>query len=526
MRTREGMSHRMCRGVSIIWTVPAPGRYNAHAMTTSNPSSTSNTPEQGAGSAKRTSRRSREGAAPASSQPPASLWDEAPEREPALPDAAPRSAIRDSLYDLIPLGALELDVLDTPEFVRLQGVKQLGFCYRVWPGATHTRFEHSLGVYYLMLRALRMLRTRAVNTPNAISADATDLRTLLAAALLHDVGHYPFSHAIEELGYPIVPHERVGRRIIEGTNIAGVLERHGLRPERVADLVDPPRDHSLPPSDALLIRLLSGPLDVDKLDYLPRDARACNVPYGGVDVTRLLGSLRVLTVDGVRRLGVSDKGISPLNSLLHARQEMFDNVYWHHTNRAMMAMLLRAVQEAMEAGQLAPEDLYGQDDASLLALFSQERMPEGTRALVGALRMRRPYKVLLEVSARAGRLFNQLDALFWDQPKRRRVEMALAGSLNEALDMPVAPTDVLVDVPKPEKWEMDVQVSFKRPPVGMAAQMSWADATGQRPSDLGIYEQHQRRIRIVSCEPLRDAIHAQSQAEQLLLPVLERLPML
>src|SRR5579885_2178833 len=449
-----------------------------------------------------------------------------PESGPALPDEQPVTIIRDSLYDRIPLSAAERALIGSEPFLRLQNIKQLGFVYRIWPGATHTRYEHSLGVYYLALRALRSLLARGQHG-GLTGASATDLRAILAAALLHDIGHYPFSHAIEELGHPIISHEKVGRAIIERDPFARILERDcRVSPGRVADLIDPPRGSPLPGSDAVLVRLLSGALDVDKLDYLPRDARACNVPYGGVDVSRLLGALRVADVQGQRRLVVTQKGISALNSLLHARQEMFDNVYWHHTNRAMMAMLLRAVQEAMEAGQLAPEDLYGQDDASLLALFSQERMPEGTRALVGALRMRRPYKVLLEVSARAGRLFNQLDALFWDQPKRRRVEMALAGSLNEALDMPVAPTDVLVDVPKPEKWEMDVQVSFKRPPVGMAAQMSWADATGQRPSDLGIYEQHQRRIRIVSCEPLRDAIHAQSQAEQLLLPVLERLPML
>ena len=209
-----------------------------------------------------------------------------PDGEPSLPDSAQQSAIRDSLYDLIPLGALELDLIGTPEFVRLQGVKQLGFVYRVWPGATHTRFEHSLGVYYLMLLALRALRAQA---GGAVSGDAVDLRTLLAAALLHDVGHYPFSHAIEELGYPIVPHEQVGARLITENALAEVLRRHGLDPERVACLVNPPRDRALPASDALLIRLLSGALDVDKLDYLPRDARACNVPYGGVDVTRLLG---------------------------------------------------------------------------------------------------------------------------------------------------------------------------------------------------------------------------------------------
>jgi HD superfamily phosphohydrolase len=453
----------------------------------------------------------------------ASLWDAAPLADQPLPDSEPHTTIRDSLYDLIPLGALELDLIDTPEFVRLQGIKQLGFVYRVWPGATHTRFEHSLGVYYLMLRALRTLGARRID-PLTISADGADLRTMLAAALLHDIGHYPFSHAIEELGSPIEPHERVGRGVIEGGAVAGVLERHGLSPQRVADLVDPPRDRAIPASDALLMRLLSGPLDVDKLDYLPRDARACNVPYGGVDLTRLLGSLRVLETAAGPRIGVSAKGISPLNSLLHARQEMFDNVYWHHTNRAMMAMLLRAVQEALEAGQIGPGDLAGHDDASLLGFFASERMPAGTRELVAALKLRRPYKVMLEVSARAGRIFSQLDALFWDQAKRRRVEIALAAALDDQLDIPVAPHDVLVDVPKPEKWEMDVQVRFERPPIGMAQQMTWAEATGQRASDLSTYEQHQRRIRIVACEAVRDAVG--SQAEALLLPLLERIPTL
>ena len=450
-----------------------------------------------------------------------SLWEDAPGAEPAQLDGRTESAIRDSLYDLIPLGPLELDLIATQAFGRLQGVKQLGFCYRVWPGATHTRFEHSLGVYYLMLRALRAVRARAASVANA---DPRTLRTLLAAALLHDIGHYPFSHAIEELGYPIIPHEQVGRAIIEGEEVATILRRHDLDPRRVADLVDPPKDHDLPAEDALLVRLLSGPLDVDKLDYLPRDARACNVPYGGVDVTRLLGSLTVLEVEGRPRLGVTDKGISPLNSLLHARQEMFDNVYWHHTNRAMMAMLLRAVQEALLSGELAPADLPGHDDHSLLALLSEPRMPQSARDLVTALRRRQPYKVALEVSARAGRVYSQLDALFWDQAKRRRVEIALAEELRATTDLPISTHDVLIDVPKPEKWEMDVRVHFARPPLGMERVMTWTEATGQRPSDLGVYEQHQRRVRIVTRADLRDALGDQTYT--LLRPVLERVPSL
>src|SRR6185312_6320247 len=175
-----------------------------------------------------------------------SLWAgaSAAPAEPELPDTAPTGAIRDSLYDLIPLSPLEHDLLATTAFGRLQGVKQLGFCYRVWPGATHTRFEHSLGVYFLALRGLRALLDRR-DAPT-ISRDPLDLRVLLAAALLHDIGHYPFSHAIEELGYPIAPHAAVGRRIIESSAVAEVLESHGGPPARVADLIDPPRDRALP----------------------------------------------------------------------------------------------------------------------------------------------------------------------------------------------------------------------------------------------------------------------------------------
>ncbi len=465
--------------------------------------------------------RPRESATPSlwNAEPPtrAAIW-------PGLPDTAPTSAIRDSLYDLIPLGPLEIDLLATPAFTRLQGVKQLGFVYRVWPGATHTRFEHSLGVYYLMLRGLRALLASDSSGLTPAGLTEEDARTALAAALLHDIGHYPFSHAIEELGYPVLPHERIGRQIIETGEVAAALERHKLRPDRVASMIDPPADSALEPGLALLARLLSGPLDVDKLDYLPRDARACNVPYGGVDVSRLLGSLRVIMTPEGPRLGVSDKGISPLNSLLHARQEMFDNVYWHHTNRAMMAMLLRATQEAILAGAITGASLSGQDDASLLALLSSAAMPDATRALVEALRARRPYKIALEVSARAGKPYQLLDSLFWDQGKRRRVEEALAAEVSAAIGEAIAPWELLIDIPKPEKWEMNTLVAFADPPLGMSPLMTWAEATGQRPDDLGLYERHQRRIRIVCHERWRDRIRAAGQPAQL--ATIERIPSL
>src|SRR2546427_4092374 len=373
---------------------------------------------------------------------------------PLLPDEQPVSTVRDSLYDLIPLGPREEKLISTAPFLRLQKIKQLGFVYRIWPGATHTRYEHSLGCYNLAVRALRSLLQRG-DDGGLFGVSVSSVQTLVVAALLHDIGHYPFSHTIEDLGYPIITHEKVGRSIIEKSEIATILERdYALSPGRVADFIDRPNTKALPADDELLHSLLSGALDVDKLDYLPRDARACNIPYGGVDVARLQGALRVHpNVQGQRRLVVTHKGISPLHSLLHARQEMFDNIYWHHTSRALQVMLMRAVQEALLCGALQVEQLVGLDDASLLSLLAGAHMPVSSHALVDDLEMRRPYKGVVEISRRAGRLYNRLDALFWDTQRRRRIEQLLAVELATVLELEIADYEVLFDIPRPEKWE-------------------------------------------------------------------------
>ena len=441
---------------------------------------------------------------------------------PLLPDEQPVTTVRDSLYDLIPLGPREERLISTAPFLRLQKIKQLGYVYRVWPGATHTRYEHSLGAYYLALRALRSLLQRGADG-GLYGVSISSVQTLIVATLLHDIGHYPFSHTIEELGYPIILHEKVGRSIIEKSEIATILEQeYHLSPERVADFIDPPRSRSLPADDELLSILLSGALDVDKLDYLPRDARACNVPYGGVDVARLQAALRIHpNVNGQRRIVVTHKGISPLHSLIHARQEMFDNIYWHHTSRAMQVMLMCAVQEALLCGALQADQLVGLDDASLLSLLAGAHMPVSSHALVDDLEMRRPYKGVVEISRLAGRLYNRLDALFWDAQRRRRVEQQLATELASALQIEITDYEVLFDIPRPEKYEMNVWVAFANPPVGMDSLVTWVEATGLQPDDLTRYEQHQRRIRVIVPERLRTPLLA--RRDDLLLPTLEKL---
>jgi HD superfamily phosphohydrolase len=429
---------------------------------------------------------------------------------------ATSGTIRDALYDLIPVSEPELELISTPAFLRLERIQQLGFVSRVWPGAKHARYEHSLGVLHLARLALAHLRQQ----PEGRAISDQDARTIAAAALLHDIGHYPFSHAIEELGPPVLSHEAVGRSIILGGEIAPILERSwGVEPERVANIIYPGKQE-LPDTDRMLRGILSGPLDVDKLDYLPRDATACSVPYGGVDSSRLIDAMRIATVDSelARKIVVNEKGISPLHSLINARQEMFDNVYWHHTNRACMAMLLRAIQEALIAGSIEAETLTRHDDASLLAVLESPAMPEATRRLTAALRDRRFHKRAVEISSRATDLYARLGALFYQPEARRRVEIAMVEQLRALTGEAIPDDAILIDIPKPEKWRTDVWVEFANPPVGMQRLMPWRTVVGLGDEELKRYEEHRRLIRLVVVEPYRERVRA--EWERLLYPLI------
>src|SRR6266699_7166231 len=170
---------------------------------------------------------------------PSKQWPETVHGFPLLPDEQPVSTVRDSLYDLIPIGLREEKLIGTAAFLRLQKVKQLGFVYRIWPGATHTRYEHSLGCYHLAVRALRALLQHG-SAGGLDGLAISSIQTLVVAALLHDIGHYPFSHTLEELGYPIIEHEKVGLPTIENSKSAPMLVPNDpLPPYHVAAFIHP-----------------------------------------------------------------------------------------------------------------------------------------------------------------------------------------------------------------------------------------------------------------------------------------------
>src|SRR5213594_1032021 len=188
------------------------------------------------------------------------------------PPSVSFEVVRDPLWNNIRLEPQALAVLDTPAVQRLRYVRQLGHAFLVYPGATHTRFEHALGAYHLARRVVAELG----------DADTEEGLAVRLAALLHDIGHYPFSHALEEAGLP--RHETLAARHLRTGALAAALERLDVSADELLQLIQGT-------SSSPFAGIVAGSLDVDKLDYLSRDARMCGVPYGVIDVDRLLTSL-------------------------------------------------------------------------------------------------------------------------------------------------------------------------------------------------------------------------------------------
>jgi uncharacterized protein len=362
--------------------------------------------------------------------------------------------LRDPLWDTIRLDPTAVRIVDTAEFQRLRYIRQLGLAHLVYPGATHTRFDHALGVYHLTKTALRHLRERG-----GVAPEAWDGEELVPyAALLHDIGHYAYSHALEELATEHLPvhHEEVSRRFFASPSLRDAMAPLGLTaPDRIAELI---RGEG----DIPLRGLVSGSLDLDKMEYLRRDARFCGVPYGEVDVSRLLQGLKLLEdpVTGRYEVGVHEKAISSLESLLFAKYQMFRNVYWHHAVRAATALYKRIVEEAVRGGLIDSEELIGPTDEELLyeigrrVLDADSEVAEriATRWLP-ALRHRKLPKRALELTAAdlAGRQVE--DWAVGDSPWKRAVEDDLAS------DLGLEPGEVVIDFPvKPAMFQLDLLI--------------------------------------------------------------------
>jgi len=369
--------------------------------------------------------------------------------------------------------------VDTPAFQRLRYVRQLGHAFLVYPGATHSRFEHALGAYQLARRALGGLRERG-QLEGLGDADGLLIRL---AALLHDIGHYPFSHALEESGFP--SHEALGAAYLERGPLAEALADCGITEPAVTlgAVIRGTSDHPL-------AGLVSGSTDLDKIDYLRRDALMCGVPYGEIDVDRLLACLAVVELDGQRRIGVLEKGLSALESLLFAKYQMYRNVYWHHAVRSPTAMFKRLVSTAVARGAMDAARIGELTDDALM----HELEREDRTGIAASLKTRRLYKRALEL------LPSELDvpvpAWVWEGGERlEAVEDALARRAG------LGPAELLIDFPhKTAMLGLDLPIARRDGSVQRLTDGGWPGRM-DLPRMAGDLVETARRLRVFVSRP-------------------------
>ena len=367
-----------------------------------------------------------------------------------------RSLIRIPPEEDIPLTPRVKRLIDTAPFRRLSRISQLGLVSLVYPAAHHTRFEHSLGTYRLALLSLDQLSS---DPRFQQLVDTRDAGIFLAAALLHDIGHWPFCHPIEDLQLPGVPrHELLAEHSLSTPEMALILKEdwQTTPAEILAILNNFPGKASVP----ILNSLLSGPIDVDKMDYLPRDSLHAGVPYGRhFDRQRLLGSICVNRQgDGI---AIGEKGRTAAEMMVFSRYVMFSEVYWHHAVRSATAMLQRAFFRLHTTIDL-PE-LFRQDESQMVnhlrRLASSTAFEDLVEGLFGPRRAL--YKRLSQFS-----LLKDPD--FYSRLARQpyewlvRLSDQIAERIGQHLGCPVRADEVLIDTP-PVKLEVEFDVSIHYP---------------------------------------------------------------
>ncbi len=368
----------------------------------------------------------------------------------------PASLVRIPPENDVPMTPRIRRLIDTPPMRRLASISQLGMVALVYPGATHSRLEHTLGVYH---NALRLLARLSKDDAFTAVVDRRAAEAFVLAALLHDVGHWPFCHPIEDMCLDqLGEHEARVAGWLEQSELAECIEEDWECDQTdVLTLlgVGPESDFNTDQASALLASCLSGPIDVDKIDYLQRDSLHAGVPYGrNFDVGRLINSMCVHP--NKPQLAVGEKGRTAAEMMVFSRYIMFSEVYWHHSVRAATAMLQRAV--FLLQHRIDIEASLRLDDAAWISMI--RRMAEGSVAepLVEGIfgPKRQLYKRVAEYNVIDG---GEIHAKLARRPYWWLVACAekLAGQLSRASGVMVSPADVLIDAP-PVKLEVDINI--------------------------------------------------------------------
>ncbi|MEM9292481.1 MAG: HD domain-containing protein [Acidobacteriota bacterium] len=354
--------------------------------------------------------------------------------------------VRDPIHGFIRADELETALISSRPMQRLRYVRQLGFTYLVFPGAEHSRFSHVLGAMELAGRVYDRLADspegRALDLPRG--PDAHQRRLVRAAALLHDVGHAPFSHSAESEFEGEIDHEEMTRLLLDLPDVRDAFARYGknsqgdeLTVEEVQRLLRGGTDGQ----QRLLYEVISGELDVDKMDYLLRDTLYCGVRYGSYDIDRLLETLRPVEIEEESRwgLGIAEGGLHTLEALILARYYMFTQVYYNVTGKVLELHFAGWLQSEDRRWPQHAEDFLLQDDVSTMAAMRQSAAADNVHAL--AITERRRYGLAFEtlehLSEEEERAFDDLvadteaefgaDQLLWVKSSKNPHKLATSG---------------------------------------------------------------------------------------------------
>ncbi len=358
----------------------------------------------------------------------------------------------------VPLTGRVRRLIDSEPFRRLSRVSQLGLVALVYPAAHHTRFEHSLGVYRLALLALKRL---SFDSRFCATVSKSEAELFIVSTLLHDIGHWPFCHPMEDIRLSGVPsHEAAAAEHLRYGELAELLRNDwNLEPDAVIRFLNEDFDSDHRASLSLLSSILTGPIDIDKMDYLFRDSLHAGVPYGrNVDQGRLIGSFCVNETGDA--LAITEKGKTAAELMVFARYVMFSEVYWHHAVRAATSMLQRL---AFELDRRAPIDTahYFRNteqqsiDQFLLAAGNTglEPLAEGLFGLRRRLYKRIAQFSILEETELYRRLAGKPYSNLCGVAEQLRIE------LEKHLGVPLPPFSLLLDAPPVEK-EVEIKIDI------------------------------------------------------------------
>ena len=357
--------------------------------------------------------------------------------------------VRDPLWRDIPLSGGFKALLSSGAMQKLNRIKQLGPAHLVYPGAVHTRLDHSLGVFHATRLILISLLTRTQrDTGSLISHEG--IQAVLAAAMLHDVGHFPFAHALKDS--VTAEHEHLGALSIENDRELRSIIEEELKTsvDAVCSIIDASR-----PNDSeeigFLRNILSGTLDPDKLDYLSRDALFCGIPYGMQDASYIIRHLMIN--EDRMRISVPESAIGAVEHLLFAKYAMYRNVYWHQGTRSATAMIKKAVHLALAEGLFAERDLYDRDDESFARLFTRKAHSTPAR-LFDAVRNNR---LLVSRLTLPYLPMEQHRRLYDDGTYRRWCEAEIHRRLYKRYPK-LAVHELIIDIPENVSFESDIPI--------------------------------------------------------------------